>query len=493
MNLTQFLFEDSRSLNKELIVGTKERITYRQSYTRIAQVAAFLREKYQKQARIGIIAENGIFFISAYLGIIKAGYVAVLLSPRLSPLDFREIVDRCGMRAVFVQDRFQAKADQSGIDLITESELEGIRPFCPDPDLFSGGGEELAVIIFTSGSTDKVKGVMLSHKNIIANTESIISYLRLSDRDRIEVVLPFHYCYGTSLLHTHLRVGGSMVINRSIFLGSVIKEINEYHCTGFAGVPTTFSILLRNTDFKEHSYPSLRYVTQAGGKMADCLISEIRESLPETEIYIMYGQTEATARLAYLPPADLAGKLGSIGKGIPGVELKIIDDQGESVAPGEVGEIVARGDNVMLGYYNDPEGTEEALNGGYLHTGDLATIDEEGFIYVVSREKEMIKSAGYRISPKEIKDLILTHPEVVDCAVLGMEDELLGEAIVVFFMTSNREKDITGELKQLCNRELPSYKIPKYCRLLDRIPLNSSMKVDKLKLKELAFQKESNQ
>lgn len=490
MNLTQYLFEDTRRLDKEFIVGTKERISYRDSYARIARVSSFLRAKYHKQDRIGIIAENGIFFISAYLGIIKAGSVAVLLSPRLSPLDFREIVERCGMSAVFIQDKFRSKIDQAEVDLITESEMEEIDPVLPGSDIFIGGDDELAVIIFTSGSTDKVKGVMLSHKNIIANTESIISYLKLTGKDRIEVVLPFHYCYGTSLLHTHLRVGGSMVINRSIFLGSVIKEINEYNCTGFAGVPTTFSILLRNTDFKEHSYPSLYYITQAGGKMADCLISEIRESLPETDIYIMYGQTEATARLSYLSPADLAGKLGSIGKGIPGVELKVIDNQGESVAPDEVGEIVARGDNVMLGYYNDPEGTAEVLKEGYLHTGDLATVDEEGFIYVLSREKEMIKSAGYRISPKEVKDLILTHPDVVDCAVLGVEDELLGEAIVVFFMTSNSDKDITGELKKLCNQELPSYKIPKYFRLIDRIPLNSSMKVDKLKLKELAIRQD---
>ena len=272
---------------------------------------------------------------------------------------------------------------------------------------------------------------MITHQNIISNTDSIIEYLNLTSDDTILVVLPCYYCVGLSLLHTHIRVGGSVVLNNSfMFLGTVINDLITYKCTGFSGVPSHYQMLLKKSkSFKETKFPSLRYVTQAGGKLHNVFIKEFVETFPEIKFIVMYGQTEATARLSYLPHNLVLSKLGSIGKAIPEVILKVVDKEGNETSLGEVGEIVAKGGNIMKGYYKDPEATKIALSDGWLHTGDLAKIDEDDFIYIVAREKEIIKVGGKRISPKEIEEVILSVPMVVDCTIKGVYDDVLGEGI----------------------------------------------------------------
>jgi acyl-CoA synthetase (AMP-forming)/AMP-acid ligase II len=285
------------------------------------------------------------------------------------------------------------------------------------------------VVLFTSGSTGDPKGVMLSHGNLRHNTESIVEYLGIGPSERALVVLPFFYCFGTSVLHTHFRAGASVALNNEFMFPETVGEyINKYGCTSFSGVPGTYQILLRKSGFASGKYPTLRYVAQAGGKLSPVFIKELIAALPGVRIVIMYGQTEATSRLSYLPPELLERKMGSIGKGIPGTELRVENERGDCVKPGEIGQIVARGGNVMKGYLGDPDATGAVLRDGALHTGDLATVDGDGFIYVAGREKQIIKHAGYRISPKEIEDVILGMGEVLEAVVFGVEDELLGEA-----------------------------------------------------------------
>src|SRR5208337_2856695 len=246
--------------------------------------------------------------------------------------------------------------------------------------------DDLAALMFTSGSTGRPRGVMVSNRNIVANTNSIVEYLGLTANDRIMAVLPFHYCFGASLLHTHLRVGGSVVIDsRFMYPERVLQRMQETACTGFAGVPSHFQILLRKSAIAKMSFPHLRYVQQAGGQLAPAFIAELRQALPGKQVFVMYGQTEATARLSYLPPELLDTKLGSVGKGIPGVALSVVDESGQRALPGQTGEIVAEGGNVALGYWQDEEETARHFRNGKLYTGDLATVDEDGFLYIVDR------------------------------------------------------------------------------------------------------------
>jgi long-chain acyl-CoA synthetase len=253
----------------------------------------------------------------------------------------------------------------------------------------------------------------------------------------------------------------------------------EYKCTGFAGVPSHFQLLLRKSDsFKKTTFPDLKYVTQAGGKLATIFIDEFINSFPAVKFFVMYGQTEATARLSYLPPDLYLRKKGSMGKGIPGVELKVINERGEKIKPGETGEVVARGENIMMGYFADEEGTKNTIRGEWLFTGDLGTVDEDDFIFLTARKKEIIKLGGKRISPKEIEAVILEIPEVVDCTIEGIYDEVLGEAIkAIVIINPSENKSINSDLiKKHCSNHLALYKIPQIIEFRDDLTISSSGK-----------------
>jgi len=267
--------------------------------------------------------------------------------------------------------------------------------------------------------------------------------------------------------------------NSFIFLGGVLKSLLDYRCTGFAGVPSHFQILLRKSDsFKQTRFPDLRYVTQAGGKLAPIFIDEFREAHPEVRFVVMYGQTEATARLSWLPPEIYERRKGSMGKGIPGVELRVVNEKGENIKPGETGEVIARGDNIMMGYFEDEEGTKNAIRNGWLYTGDLGTVDEDGYIYLTARSKEIIKVRGKRISPKEIEAVILALPEVIDCTIEGVEDEIEGEMLkATVTVRKDRIGTITKEtLIQYCSQHLALFKVPQVYDFKDDLTISSTGK-----------------
>ena len=482
MNVFDYFFRDSKSLDKDLILGRAETASYQDIFAKSLALAAKIKEEIGENNNILVLFPNSSWFLVPYLAIFKSGNVCVPLNTDIEQKNLDYIIDQCKPSMAFISKRLKPKMNLDGITLYDEDDLTTL--WSPVGDMLDEDTDfddkRLAEIIFTSGSTGEPKGVMLSHRNLIANTDSILEYLNLTSEDTIEVVLPFYYCYGLSLLHTHLRVGGSIVLNNTfIFLGSVLDDLNKYKCTGFSGVPSHFQLLLRNsTSFKSMDLPYLRYVTQAGGKLHDVFIEEFIKAFPEVVFYVMYGQTEATARLSYLSPELLPEKLGSMGKGIPGVELDIFNKNGQPVTKGEVGEIVARGDNIMLGYLNDDELTAKTLQNGWLHTGDLAQKDDDGFFFITARTKEIIKVGGNRVSPKEVESVILTLPEVVDCTISGEFDEMLGELLKAeITLVPKTDKDIAREeILKKCTAELISYKVPQKIEFLDKVKIAATGK-----------------
>ena len=334
-------------------------------------------------SRVGIVGPNSLFWVAAYLAVMKLGHVAVPFSDRLPAADAERKSAWVGCAAVFLdhrQRRSLASAFADPMPVITDQTPAGPRTSYWPEDAGTDPDAD-AVLMFTSGSTSGPKAVRVTHRNIQANTDSIVEYLSLQREDRMLVVLPFFYCFGASLLHTHLRVGGSLALcNSFVFPETAIDMLERERCTGFAGVPSSFQLLLRISSFGSRPLPTLRLVQQAGGDLPPVLIEELLAAQPRAELFVMYGQTEATARLSYLPPDRVTDRLGSIGRGIPGVELRVVDERGERVAPGVVGEIVARGANVSPGYWRDPETSAAKFPGGELRTGDLAYADERGLL-----------------------------------------------------------------------------------------------------------------
>jgi len=347
-------------------------------------------------------------------------------------------------------------------------------------------GSRIAQIIYTSGTTGQPKGVALSHRNLLANCRSIVQYLELGVRDSVLVVLPFYYAYGNSLLLTHAAVGGRLILaSDTVYWNRVLDLMQQQQATGMAGVPFTFAMLLHKSTFAERTFPHLRYLTCGGGPLFPAVVEQLRRTVPHARIFPMYGQTEASARLSTLMPEDLDRKPGSIGKGIPGVELSVLDRQGKPVAVGEVGEIVARGENVMVGYFNDPESTRRTVRGDGLHTGDMARVDEEGYLYVVGRRSDMIKSNAYRIHPQEIEEAIAEMEGIAEAAVVGLPDDLLGEVPVAFVVASDGGAGPSEEaILDHCRRLLPRHKQVRRALLVDTLPRTSSGKVKRAELRE---------
>ena len=485
MNVFDYFFSDTKEMNKKFILNEREQVSFEELYSRCLTLAHIISDQLGADNKIILISQNNLFFITCYLAIIKSGNVCVPLNPSIEQSNFNYIEKVTECKLSFVSEKSNLKLIIKS-QVLNESSLEKLIEENKDnsknsryADFREDAFDEnrLAEILFTSGSTGVPKGVMLTHLNLRANTESILSYLKLTSSDSMLLVLPLYYCYGLSVLHTHLRVGASIFLNNNfILLGSVINNMIKYKCTGFAGVPSHFQMLLRKSQtFKDTTFPHLRYVTQAGGKLHEAFIEEFITAFPTVDFFVMYGQTEATARLAYLPPSLVKSKLGSIGKPIPGVTLNIVDKEGKLVEVGKVGEIVVKGDNIMKGYFNDLVGTSETLKDGWLYTGDLGMADKDGFVYLTARKKGILKVGGERISPKEIEEVIVSIPEVIDSTVVAIDDELLGEAIkaIVVVNEDANHDDLREKILNLCKQKLASSKTPKMIEFTSKFVLNS--------------------
>ncbi len=487
----------------EAVVHDNQRTSYAELWEQVRAVAGFLRrDGLQAGDRVAILLKNSLEYIAAYYGVLAAGGVAVALNNHAKSRDLANWLQHCGA-GWLVADAQHPELQQTiscagaGVRLVLAGSggeasptgaatwQELLREPVQEPDLSRLRGSDTAAIIYTSGTTGQPKGVTLSHGNLISNVRSILEYLRLTAQDRILNVLPFHYSYGNSVLHTHLAAGGTLILEDNLmFPHQVLTSLARERATGFSGVPSTFAILLSRTRLENHDLSSLRYLTQAGGAMAPAMVQRLRNAVPHAELFVMYGQTEATARLAWLPPEMLDAKPGSIGIAIPGVRLELRDEQGRPVAAGETGEIWASGPNIMQGYWRDPEQTRRVLQDGWLRTGDLAHRDEDGYLYIDGRSSEMIKTGANRVSPKEIEEVIMELEGVEEAAVVGVSDELLGQVIKAVVVP---RPDARIEIKQIrahCWRHLAMYKVPKFIEFASELPRTASGKVRRFLLAE---------
>lgn len=507
MQVNNFLENASQKYpDKDAVWYMSKWVTYSEIDLLSNAIGNYLKETGIKRGdRVALLYENSFNCIIAYFGIIKAGAVSVALNTADKTDALIYLLNDSEARAIITNKKYsrylipalkktpylrEVIIDQDNIS--EYSEIGHCSPIQLGDILGNGKNShpgvrcidiDLEAIVYTSGSTGKPKGVVHSHLNVVSNMRSIVEYLNLTEHDRIMAILPFYYIYGKSLLLSHFLCGGSVVIdNRFTYPNTILETMIETKATGFAGVPSTFMILLNRSILKKQSFPSLRYVTQAGGAMAPGVQKEVVRAFEPAKVYIMYGATEAAPRLSYLAPEVLPHKWGSIGKPVSNVDLFVADDKGNELPAGQTGEIVARGSNIMQGYWNDPKGTSEVLKNGLYYTGDLGKTDNDGYLYVVGRVKDIIKVKGFRVGAKEIEEIILELNWVHEVAVIGVKDPILGEAIKAIIVPREKSEADESKVKSFLAKKLSDYKLPKYYEFREQLPKNESGKILKKEL-----------
>ena len=505
MLVNQFLeLSAEGSPDKVALVCGDQRLTYAEVEQLSNRAANALRELGVRRGdRVGIWLENCVEAVVAVFAILKVGGTFTLINPTTKPGKVAYILDNCTASALFAPERRRSQVDRllddvsslrfaiacgtaSTVDRITAPPVysfgdlvethEPERPACPSIDI------DLACLIYTSGSTGDPKGVMSTHANVVFAASAIIEYLRNVPDDVIINVLPLSFDYGLYQLLMAFRFGGTLVLERGFaYPAAVLRRIEREQVTGLPGVPTLFAMLLR-LDLSRFDLASLRYLTNTAAALPVEHIRQLREAFPWTRLYSMYGLTE-TKRTLYLPPEELDARPGSVGVPIPGTEAWIEDEAGNRLGAGEVGELVVRGSHVMQGYWADPEETAKRFRTArypaerLVYTGDLFTQDEEGFFYFVARRDDIIKSRGEKVAPKEVEGVLYRLPGVVEAAVVGVPDQLLGSAIKAFVVCGDGYGLTERDVLRHCARYLEDFMVPKYVEFRDALPKTASGKI----------------
>ena len=507
-------FHAQRTPDARAIASASHRLTYRDLAERVVQLADhFAARGIGAGSRVLLATPNSSATVVAGLALNALGATSVEVNRDWNHAVLGEIVDQSQVTHVVVAARDISKwaaalhgrrvqhawvIDRRPFVDSTRQQLSGIPSTLlhedgrvdaeatvetfPQPATLTS--QSAALILYTSGSTGRPRGVIQTFANIDANTRSIVQYLGLTAADRALLMLPLYYCYGRSVLQTHLLVGGSVFLeNRMAFPRVVLETLAAEECTGLAGVPLTFELFRRQVDVSTIEMPHLRYLTQAGGAMAPDTVAWVRRAFAPARLFVMYGQTEATARLAYLPPERAEEKPGSIGIPIPGVELRVVDEKGREVPAGTVGELVGRGANVTQGYLEDPEATSTILRDGWLWTGDLAERDADGFLYHRGRAKDILKVGGRRVSPTEIEDEVYASGLVTDAVVLGIPHPALGQSVALVASPSDGRARDSDSLLRILRRRLPRYMVPTIIEWRNELPRTPNGKYDRALLR----------
>jgi len=503
MTLQEYLAGSAASFpNKIALRCGAERSSYQELARQSDSLASFLlHHGLQRGDRVVIFLENSTQAVVSIFGVLKAGGCFVPLNPTSPSQTLEFVVQHSGAKILISSaakhemisrvklnwtERPQivltgASSDDESITRFEEACRTPILPSFPSVvDL------DLAAIIYTSGSTGIPKGVTFTHRNIDTVVSSVAQYLEHSNQDVVLGVLQLSFGYGLLQVLVTFRTGGRIVLEKGFGLPyDIINRIREEGVTGLAGVPTLFALLLQLKTLGEEDLSSVRYVTNAAAALPPSFVPRIKHAFPHAKLYLMHGLTECL-RTTFLPPDEVERRPTSVGKGMPNVELWLEDERGSRLSTGQVGELFVRGSNVMLGYWNDPVATERVLRPGrypherVLRTGDLFRIDEDGFFYFVSRKDEVIKSRGEKVSPVEIENVIYHLEEVSEVRVVGIPDEILGQAIKAEIVLKEGTTLSERSVKAFCKTRLEEYKIPHLVAFVATLPKTSGGKIKRL-------------
>lgn len=515
--LQNFLINNAEKYpDKEALVFNGQRLSYSELNNRSTQLANSLIELgLNRHDRVIIFLDNSVETIISIWGILKAGGAFVVLNPLIKSNKLEYIIKDSGAKIIITHSRKYDLVSEAINYNYEDKKIIWVGASIDNINSFNFGeliqrqsndvskklnfrmekiiDYDLAALIYTSGSTGEPKGVMSSQLNMISAARSIIEYLENTPDDIILDVLPLSFDYGLYQMIMSVMFGGKLVLETSfMFPLKILKAIKEEDVTGFPIVPTIIALLLKMKELERYELESLRYITNTGAAFPVPHIQKFNQMFPHVKIFSMYGLTECK-RITYLSPNQIQKHPGSVGKAIPNCEVFIFDENDNEVQPGEVGELVVRGSNVMRGYWNASELTQKVYRPGkiqgetLLYTGDLFRKDEDGFLYFLGRKDDMIKSKGERISPKEIENVLCSIPGVAEAAVLGVPDEILGQAIKAYIVKKDGSLIDQNFILQYCMQNMESFMVPKYVEFITELPKSPNGKVDKKILKAEAM------
>jgi len=528
MLVNHFLENSAARLpDKVALICGDQRLTYQEINQCADKLAAALVEiGVKRQDRVVIFLDNSVESVISLFGVLKAGAIFIMLNPAMKSKKLNYILRDSGASALITHSNKTriikdavinspkldhiiwcsptrlkinprpATRNPQSVTNYTWDELL-FKPYAPGSlssvsCLLSSPKSidlDLATIIYTSGSTGDPKGVISAHYNVVAAARSITQYLENVEEDIILDVLPLSFDYGLYQIVMAFLFGGTVVLEKSfVYPFRVFERLIQERVTGFPIVPTMAAILLQMEDLSKFDLSCLRYITNTAAALPVAYIQKLQGLFPYVRIYSMYGLTECK-RVSYLPPDRLNDKPDSVGIAMPNEEVFVFNEEGREAGSGEVGELVVRGSNVMQGYWNDPEETFRTFRPGryrgeaLLYTGDLFRKDEEGFLYFVSRKDDMINTKGERVSPKEIENTLCEIDGVVESAVIGVPEEILGQAIKAWIVPKAGNKLTEDQVIKYCMKNLEPFMVPKYVEFRDSLPKSPTGKIDKKELK----------
>ena len=517
MLVHEFLQQSAdRFPDKTALVCGEHRMSYAQIENDSNRLAhGLIAQGVERGDRVAIWLSNSVESVIAIFAILKAGATFTVINPTTKPDKLAYILGNCAAKGVFAPRRklpqiislfkrlptlrFVVSCGRGGappqasVPIVEFPQLLASHADGPPPA--SSIDIDLACLIYTSGSTGEPKGVMSTHANVAFAASSIIQYLENVPDDIVINVLPLAFDYGLYQLLMTFKFGGTLVLEQSFtYPAAILKRIEQERVTGLPGVPTIFAILLQ-MDLRKFNLSSIRYLTNTAAALPVEHIQRLRAAFPWARLYSMYGLTECK-RTLYLPPEELDRRPGSVGIAIPGTEVWIENEAGDRLGPGEIGELVVRGSHVMQGYWNAPEETAKRYRPGrypaerLLYTGDLFKMDEDGFLYFVARKDDIIKSRGEKVAPKEVEDVIYRLPGVVEAAVIGVLDPLLGQAIKAFVVCGDGVNLTERDVLRHCAQHLEDFMVPKYVEFRESLPRTASGKIRAAALREEANEAE---
>jgi acyl-CoA synthetase (AMP-forming)/AMP-acid ligase II len=502
MNISQFLARNARKFpNKLAYIDGSNSLTYSEVDNIVNRLASSLsRLHIQPNDKVVLYLPNGLEFVYAYFSVLRLGAIVVPINTRLAKEEVKYILEHSDAKAIIAHHTLSQQLNPliNELDLIWIHTGSNSPPWISLETLINDGSPHLiecnrhddddASILYTSGTTGKPKGVLFTHRNILTVANMMAIETNMNKDSRLLHMMPLSHCAPLHLFFIGgLYVGATHVLASQFTPKDFLHLIQLHKITHFFGAPVAYLLTAKQSDIDEYDLSSVKYWLYGGAPLSTQEVQFVQQKFKSDRFMCLYGLTEAGPNGIYLSPEEHRHKAGSIGKHAAlHCEAKIVNEKGEEVKVDEIGEILLAGEGTMKGYYKDPVKTAETIRNGWLYTGDLARKDNDGYIWIVDRKKDMIISGGVNIYPKEIEDVLKTHPSISDVAIIGVPHPDWGETAKAFVVTNEHIPNLEEECKRFLEGEVADYKIPRLFETIDELPRNASGKI----LKQLLRQKE---